>query len=44
MLSSLGMTSCTADSIDDTTPALTTSAEDIGGQNGGLNPPLPPKP
>ena len=42
ILSSIAMTSCTADSISDSVPSQTVHAdESIGGQNGQ---PTPPKP
>ncbi|MBF6642161.1 hypothetical protein IVB69_11770 [Flavobacterium sp. J49] len=44
IVSSLGMTSCTTDSVAETAPELTTTADDTGGQSGGLLPPPPPKP
>ena len=37
------MTSCTADSIADTTPSTTINADDPGGQQ-GIPPPPPPPP
>ncbi|UPT71055.1 MAG: hypothetical protein M0D53_01160 [Flavobacterium sp. JAD_PAG50586_2] len=43
IVSSAVMTSCTADSIADTTPSTTINADDPGGQ-GIPPPPPPPKP
>lgn len=42
LIASVAMTSCTADSVADTTVPQTVQ-DDTGGQNGQLNPP-PPKP
>jgi hypothetical protein len=42
MLSSIAMTSCTTDPVEDNTVQANTV--DTGGQTGGLTPPPPPKP